>query len=119
MIHGVDVARAILAVHAQFDLAKGQRWILNDMRVHDLWELAAAWGDPSTNGQVDGDANKQGSVPLDNSDPPGPQPQWVMELMMEEGVRGLPRELTRMGRLLDSREFWTTFGLLPSNARLQ
>jgi hypothetical protein len=62
MVHGLDVARAILAVHNQFDLAAGLRWIVTDGRVcvpltitylsitlssfsYDWWDLASAWGD--------------------------------------------------------------------------
>lgn len=36
MIHGLDVARAILAVHSQFSLAAGSRWIVTDGRVYVL-----------------------------------------------------------------------------------
>ncbi|KAI9621125.1 hypothetical protein H4Q26_013323 [Puccinia striiformis f. sp. tritici PST-130] len=43
MIHGLDVARAILAVLDRFALAAGQRWILTDQRVYDWWDLASAW----------------------------------------------------------------------------
>jgi hypothetical protein len=42
-----------------------------------------------------------------------------MELMDEEGVRALPREMAKLGRLLDSRDFWTTFKLVPTRARLE
>jgi len=105
MIHGSDVANAILAVHRDFNLASGQRWLLTDTRVYDWWDLLSAWG---TNGE-----DRRDEVPE------GPQPEWVMELMNEEGVRALPREMTKLGRLLDSRDFWTTFKLIPTRARLE
>ncbi|EIN10092.1 hypothetical protein PUNSTDRAFT_133857 [Punctularia strigosozonata HHB-11173 SS5] len=92
MIHGFDVARAILAVHSTFAPANGQRWLLTDGRVYDWWDLASAWG---------------------------PQPKWVFELMEETGVRALPRDPKHLGRALDSREFWVTFGLHPAKARLE
>jgi hypothetical protein len=105
MIHGIDVSRAIIAVHSQFALASGQRWILNDGRVYDWWDLASAWGS--------GGEENRGSVPT------GPQPAWVRELMDEEGVRALPRNVGELGRALDSRDFWRTFGLSPARARLE
>lgn len=105
MIHGSDVARAILAVHANFALASGQRFILNDMRIYDWWDLASAWGA----NRVDG----LGGVPE------GPQPAWVRELMDEEGVRALPRDMSKLGRLMDGRDFWKIFDLNPARARLE
>ncbi|KAJ7614112.1 hypothetical protein FB45DRAFT_1064928 [Roridomyces roridus] len=95
LIHGLDLARAILAVHSAFDKAAGQRWLLTDGRVYDWWDLASAWGDE------DGPA------------------RWVRELMQEEEVRVLPRNTELLGRVLDSREFWSTFGLSPLKARLE
>ena len=119
MIHGEDVARAILAVHANFDRAVGERWILTDSRVYDWWDLAAAWGDKNTK-----DTNSQredGGTRSDTgrSDEKGPQPRWVRELMNEEGVRALPRPPEVLGKLLDSRDFWNTFELEPVVARLE
>lgn len=105
MVHGNDVAQAILAVHRSFDLAMGQRWLITDTRVYDWWDLASAWG---TNGE-----GHRGEAPE------GPHPEWVRELMNEEGVRALPREMAQLGRLLDSRDFWSTFKLSPTRARLE
>jgi hypothetical protein len=93
MIHGLDLARAILAVHADFGKAAGQRWLLTDGRVYDWWDLASAWSD-------------------------GPA-AWVRELMREEDVRVLPRNPELLGRVLDSRDFWDEFGLSPLKARLE
>ncbi|TCD63739.1 hypothetical protein EIP91_004990 [Steccherinum ochraceum] len=46
LIHGLDVSRAILAVHRHFaSRATGQRWLLTDQRVYDWWDLASAWGE--------------------------------------------------------------------------
>ena len=105
MVHGTDVARALLAVHADFARAAGQRFILTDTRVYDWWDLAAAWGENGIAGP--GHA------------PEGPQPAWVRELMDEEGVRALPRDTGRLGRLMDGRDFWRVFGLSPARARLE
>ncbi|KAF8625268.1 hypothetical protein AX15_005472 [Amanita polypyramis BW_CC] len=97
MIHGIDVSRAILAVHGNFSKAAGQRWILTDSRVYDWWDLAAAWGTKSD---------------------PEPQARWVRELMQENDIRALPRNVELLGRALDSREFWETFDLSPIKTRL-
>ncbi|PIL23160.1 hypothetical protein GSI_14469 [Ganoderma sinense ZZ0214-1] len=53
MIHGlpVDVSRAVLAVHARFDRASGQRWLLTDGWVYDWWDLASAWGEEGKRGR--------------------------------------------------------------------
>ncbi|KAG7097731.1 hypothetical protein E1B28_005051 [Marasmius oreades] len=95
MIHGLDVARAILAVHLHTQFPAGERWILTDMRVYDWWDLSSAWSV--------GEGDKKD----------GPQAAWVRELMREEGVRALPRSPEQLGRALDSREFWEFFGLSP------
>ncbi|KAJ7679231.1 hypothetical protein DFH06DRAFT_1032944 [Mycena polygramma] len=93
LIHGLDLARAILAVHSSFDKAAGQRWLLTDGRVYDWWDLAYAWG-------ADGPS------------------AWVRELLREENVRVLPRNTELLGRILDSRDFWDDFGLAPLKAML-
>lgn len=113
MIHGEDVSRAILAVHNQFDLANGERWLLTDGRVYDWWDLASAWGE--TESKVKTDKTSAG----EDDENRGPQPKWVRELMMEEGVRALPRPPGLLGRANDSREFWDTFRLEPVRARLE
>lgn len=105
LIHGLDVARGILAVHDQFDVAAGSRWLLTDQRIYDVWDLVSAWGDGGEAGR--------GKLPT------GPQPQWVRELMEEFNVRALPRSPDQFGKVLDSREFWNTFGLNPARARLE
>ncbi|GLB40762.1 hypothetical protein LshimejAT787_0806330 [Lyophyllum shimeji] len=110
LLHGHDLARAILAVHAdRFVQAAGQRWLVTDGRVYDWWDLAAAWGSSL-------DAGETETAP--GSGPPHPRPcpcyaRWVRELMREQGVRALPRGVGELGRALDSREFWEVFGLSP------
>ncbi|RPD72447.1 hypothetical protein L226DRAFT_573188 [Lentinus tigrinus ALCF2SS1-7] len=94
MIHGLDVSRAILAVHANFERAAGERWLLTDGRVYDWWDWASAWGEE------------------------GKQTKWVRELMNEEGIHALPRSPEVIGRGMDSREFWNTFDLEPVKGRL-
>ncbi|CAA7269484.1 unnamed protein product [Cyclocybe aegerita] len=113
LIHGLDVARCVLAVHSDFAKAQGQRWVLTDGRVYDWWDLASAWGSspvPTT---------EESSSNLSSSEDRGPQAMWIRELMDEAGVRALPRNVELLGRALDSREFWTTFGLTPIKARVE
>lgn len=105
LIHGIDVARAILAIHSNFDKASGQRWLLTDCRIYDWWDLASAWG-ADMSGGAEGQYQR------------GPQPVWVRELMREEGIRVLPRGVKSLGRALDSRDFWHEFGLSPAKVLL-
>jgi len=120
MIHGEDVSRAILAIHDDFDKATGERWLLTDKRVHDWWDLVHAWGiryatsdlniapeEPSEQELLQKQAGK------------GPHPEWVQELMKEAGIRTLPRSIEKMGRALDSQDFWNTFQLEPVMGRLE
>lgn len=95
LIHGIDVSYAILALMRKFTPA--ERWLLTDLRVYDWWDLACAWGD--------------GGVTV--TERTGQQPKWVLELMLERGVRSLPRSAELMGRGLDSTEFWRHFDLVP------
>lgn len=101
LIHGVDVARAVLAVIAKWEYAREQRWMLTDGFVYDWWALFAGWADR--------DAKGDDPEPLD-------QAKWVYELMVEEDVRALPRSMETLGRCYDSREFWWRFGLAPVKA---
>lgn len=108
MIHGQDVARAILAATEHWDRAEGERWMLTDGFVYDWWSLFAGWASE--------EAMKDGN---DESDPePLEQARWVYELMVEEGVKALPRSMETLGRCYDAREFWQTFGLAPLRARM-
>lgn len=95
LIHGIDVSYAIVALMRNFTPA--ERWLLTDMRVYDWWDLACAWGDGGVTAR----------------ERTGKQPAWVLELMLERGVRSLPRSAELMGRGLDSTEFWRHFGLVP------
>ncbi|GAA5881793.1 hypothetical protein JCM16303_006457 [Sporobolomyces ruberrimus] len=106
LIHGLDVARAILAVHLsnrtvtkkEGQRLKGERYLLTDLRVIDWWDLASRY--PSTAAKSTTEETPKAFL-------------WVQELMKEHGVRALPRSPQELGRALDSREFWDTFGLMP------
>lgn len=107
MVHGVDVARVIVAVMKKGDrgewakVGKGQRWMVTDGFVYDWWSLFAGWAE----GQKDDGAQ------IDTE--PIKQARWVYELMEECGVRALPRAMETLGRCYDSRELWQTLGIAP------
>ncbi|EME49818.1 hypothetical protein DOTSEDRAFT_68571 [Dothistroma septosporum NZE10] len=105
LIHGVDVARAILAIIGDWKSSRGQRYMLTDGFVYDWWSLFAGWAEG-----VDEDE--------DPSREPSKQAQWVYELMSEGKVLALPRSMEALGRCYDSREFWETFKLAPLKARI-
>lgn len=116
MIHGVDVARAIVAVIRKWDAIRnttidgnhacaGQRYMLTDGLVYDWWELMLGWAD---NGSVDESVDRE----------PSRQAQWVYELMRQHDIRALPRSMQQLGRCYDSRDFWQTFALVPLKSRL-
>ncbi|KAI8611378.1 hypothetical protein BC830DRAFT_660777 [Chytriomyces sp. MP71] len=102
-IHGVDVARAILAVHAMFERAVGQRWILCNIRVYDWWEFLGCAVPTGWDLKEEGDPEVW---------------SWVLEACRETGVKGLPRNVTDLGRGMDGRDFWETFGVLPRFSQL-
>lgn len=105
MIHGLDVSRAILAVHDAWSKARGQRWMITDGFVYDWYALFLGWADQST------DASTTSSVP-------SKQAQWVQEIMREDDVLALPRSMETLGRAYSSRDFWDTFVLTPVKARI-
>lgn len=106
MVHGVDVARAILAVAKNWEAGQGERWMLTDGFVYDWWSLFAGW------------ANVKAGEKEDRDDQPSEQSRWVYELMREEDVCALPRSMKTLGRCYDSREFWETFAVTPLKARI-
>lgn len=108
MVHGMDVARAVLAVFGDWNTAKGQRWMLTDGFVYDWWSLFAGWADAEDTVADDQKVDRQ---PLNQS-------KWVYELMAEEDVKGLPRSMEVLGRCYEGREFWDTFHLTPLKARI-
>ncbi|GAA5954078.1 hypothetical protein JCM3765_005283 [Sporobolomyces pararoseus] len=110
LIHGLDVARAVLAVHFSTlkdqvekteGALKGERYLLTDLRVIDWWDLASRY--PHKIAQGEGHSAEETPESF----------KWVQELMKEHEVRALPRTPQELGRALDSREFWNDFGLMP------
>lgn len=106
MIHGVDVARVIVAVvKGEWEkVGHGQRWMVTDAFVYDWWSLFAGWADIGQ--KQDGEGGSTGAEPIN-------QARWVYELMSEEGVRALPRSMDALRRCYDSRELWQTLGIQP------
>ncbi|KAF2085212.1 hypothetical protein K490DRAFT_75267 [Saccharata proteae CBS 121410] len=107
LVHGDDVARAIVAVHAHF--TPGKRWLVTDMHVYDWWDLIHEWGD-----EVQEIAKETMGEEADELE----YRKWVAELMVEKGVRALPRGAESLGRVLDSRDFWSTVGAWPGKGRV-
>jgi len=103
-IHGEDVARAINATHRNF--TPGKRWIIADLRVYDWYDLIMSFSAMEANDSAEVSATTQRFA------------QWVGELMEEQGIRALPREMSALGRKLDSRGFWNHHGLWPRHRRL-
>ena len=96
LIHGKDVARAILAVHQQFK--PGERWIITDQTCYDWIKLFLAWG-----------SEEQIQIARDLAIHDDQCRQALGDGSLEEVVaRGevKPR--------LDSTEFWETFHLKPT-----
>lgn len=105
-IHGEDLARAIIATHRKF--TPGKRWIIADMRVYDWYDLILSFSALAEG--VEESAQEQ-EERLQFA-------KWVGELMIEEGIKALPRDISVLGRRLDSRGFWEYHGLWPSHRRL-
>lgn len=109
-VHGEDVARAIVAEHKKF--SHGKRWIVSDLRVYDWYDLimsfASSTDEPDASSE---DASEARAQKLKYA-------TWVGELMLEEGIRALPRDTECLGRKLDSRGFWKHHELWPRHSRL-
>ncbi|KAF2799306.1 hypothetical protein K505DRAFT_321202 [Melanomma pulvis-pyrius CBS 109.77] len=105
-VHGEDVARAIIATHGNF--TPGKRWVLADLRVYDWYDLIMSFS-AMTGDEGEGVEEAEQRLLFG---------KWVGELMIEEGVKALPRELSMLGRKLDSRGFWREMGIWPRHRRL-
>ncbi|RKF63841.1 hypothetical protein OnM2_022004 [Erysiphe neolycopersici] len=103
LVHGEDVARAIIAVHQKPHIATGQRYLITDLIIHDWWEIALGLGQSSSN---------------DNQERNEIYVQWISELMQEQNIKALPRTAEQLGRCLDSSDFWFTFGLMPKHINI-
>jgi hypothetical protein len=113
LIHGDDVARAIIALHHKF--TPGKRWLLCDLHTYDWWDLVQDWAVKVLR-EAEADERRVEDVQITKQK----QLQtWVGELMEEEGVRALPRDTPLLGRVLDGRAFWKQMGIWPSQGRVE
>ncbi|KAK6948062.1 hypothetical protein Daesc_009826 [Daldinia eschscholtzii] len=115
VIHGEDVARAIVALHRNFTPKK--RWLLTDMHVYDWWDLAQDWA-IQTLRRVESGVDRVG-ISSTKAERQKELLNWVGELMVEEGVKALPRDTSALGRALDGRGFWKTMGIWPTQGRIR
>jgi len=111
VIHGEDVSRAVVALHRKF--TKSRRWLMCDMHVYDWWDLVQDWA------VADVAEGRAAELSVEQVKTQQVRLQWVGELMVEEGVRALPRDSSVLGRVLDGRAFWNEMGIWPSQGRIQ
>ena len=117
LIHGHDVARAIIATHRAFqectDMAEGKRYMLTDLHVYDWWDLIQMWGrEAREKARVTENGTGSGEEKLTYE-------LWVGQLMVEEDIKALPREGDQLGRRLDGRAFWEAMGIWPEMGRVR
>lgn len=98
LIHGADVAAAIVAAHENFAKVQGKRWIVTDLWSYDWWALFMGWGGVLEDGRE--------------------VREVVFECMEESKVRALPRGHGELGRVVDSRDFWKAVGIVPGQGRV-
>lgn len=116
LVHGLDVARAVIAVMGNWYSSKSQRWMLTDGFVYDWYSLFVGWTEQKKEDEAEGSVVRPPHQKVD--DLPSKQAQWVYELMEEEKIWALPRSMETLGRCYYGREFWTTFKLAPVKARV-
>jgi hypothetical protein len=111
LVNGEDVARAIVGVYRKREGMGGKRWLVTDLRVYDWWDLIQDWG-AEVQQRVKEKDGEEAAEALEYT-------KWVGELMLEDGVRSLPRGAEGLGRVLDSRAFWEEIGVWPSQGRVK
>lgn len=112
VIHGEDVSRAVVALHRGF--TKSKRWLLCDMHVYDWWDLVQDWAVADVFSE-----ERAAVLSAEQVETQRVRLAWVGELMVEEGVRALPRDSSQVGRALDGRAFWNEMGIWPSQGRIR
>ena len=90
LIHGLDVARLVLAMTNDF--TKGERWLVTDFHVYDWFFLIKLHRGP-------GNSERR---------------LWLEEVLREKGIMALPRDLKDLGRSLNSSHVWRRFNLSPT-----
>ena len=117
LVHGRDVARAIIATHISFDKVGGKRWIVNDLHVYDWWDLILAWGKYAREKAISSQSLEDRAEKTVGKEDLQFE-HWIVDLMAEEGVRALPRNNDTLGRVLDGRGFWEAVGEAPKEGRV-
>ncbi|KAI1613931.1 hypothetical protein EDD36DRAFT_210849 [Exophiala viscosa] len=114
LIHGVDVATGVVGVvKSDMEGAEtsgslfGRRWIVADCVSYDWWLLV--W---EMMGVTSEDEDEEGSKIEERSK----YRSWIIELMEENGIKGLPRPMDALGRKLDARDFWKAIGRSPTHS---
>lgn len=107
LIHGRDVARGVVGVvnrTVETGQAKlfGRRWIVADGVSYDWWMLVWSWM-----GKLEEEDDQE------KAEVKSKYRSWVSELMEEQNIKALPRDMELLGRKLDSRGFWHAIGILP------
>jgi hypothetical protein len=110
LVHGADVARAVVGVYRKREEMGGRRWLVTDLRVYDWWDLIQDWGAEVQRRVAEREGAEAAALEYT---------RWVGELMMEGGVRSLPRAPEALGRVLDSRAFWEAIGHWPGQGRVK
>lgn len=80
----------------------GRRWLVADLQVYDWWDLIQDWGAEVWRRVAEREGQERAEA-LEYT-------KWIGELMLEGGVRSLPRALEVLGRVLDSREGVADYG---------
>jgi hypothetical protein len=110
LIHGIDVSRAIIAVvQSGQQRFCGRRWLIADCVSYDWWQVV--W---DYTGESGNDGSGEGILSNLMAEDKLKYRTWVIELMEENGVKGLPRPSEVLGRKLDAREFWVAIGSSPA-----
>ncbi|KIV77586.1 hypothetical protein PV11_09375 [Exophiala sideris] len=111
LIHGADVARGVVGVVRSDVEGKetrgslfGRRWIVADCVSYDWWLLV--W-------ELMGNSSENDDEGEDKSEERTKYRGWIVELLEENGIRGLPRPVDALGRKLDARDFWKAISTSP------
>lgn len=134
LVHGEDVAQAVLGAHLKPEKVRGQRWIVTDLHVYDWWDLIVQWATEEAKGTSTMAKVRETGTSLRDFgvvDGPGLTPTGgvlttsqidlqaeVFKCLEKSGVRALPRDPNSLGRVLDGRELWKVIGRHPTVGRV-
>ncbi|GAA5979608.1 hypothetical protein JCM11641_007885 [Rhodosporidiobolus odoratus] len=137
LIHGEDVARAIVAVHLSPPRPSAALSNIGAGQAEDKVETEKV---PLVEEKVEKHRKLLGEryiltdlrvydwwdlvscwspAPLSNATSAEYPSAWVQHLMQIHSIRAVPRSAKELGRAMDSREFWTRFRIMPSRGRVE